>query len=116
VYKHIRRRKVERRIFSALAPEVLAQARSSVRAGREAILRNAASRVLEHLHALDEAKVWAFVLHDVCGFDLNEVARITRVSVAAAQTRLVRGRREVHALIASDPELVGLLESIEGES
>ena len=116
VYKHIRRRKVERRIFSALVPEVLAQTRSSVRAGREAILRNAASRVIEHLDALDKAKVWAFVLHDVCGFDLHEVARITRVSVSAAQTRLVRGRRDVHALIANDPELVGLLESIEGES
>jgi RNA polymerase sigma-70 factor (ECF subfamily) len=116
VYKHIRHRKVERRIFSALAPEVLAQTRSSVRPGREAVLRNAASRVLEHLHGLDEAKVWAFVLHDVCGFDLHEVARITRVSVSAAQTRLVRGRREVHALIANDPELVGLLESVEGES
>jgi RNA polymerase sigma-70 factor, ECF subfamily len=116
VYKHIRHRKVERRIFSALAPEVLAQARSSARPGREAILRNAASRVLEHLDAVDEAKVWAFVLHDVCGFDLHEVARITRVSVAAAQTRLVRGRREVHALIANDPELVGILESVGGES
>jgi RNA polymerase sigma factor (sigma-70 family) len=116
VYKHIRRRRVERRIFSALVPEVIAQARSSVRAGREAMLRNAASRVLEHLKAFDEAKLWAFVLHDVCGFDLHEVARITRVSVAAAQTRLVRGRREVHALIANDPELVGLLESVEGES
>ena len=116
VYKHIRRRKVERRIFSALAPEVLAQTRSSARAGREAVLRNAASRVIEHLNSLDEAKVWAFVLHDVCGFDLRELARITRVSVSAAQTRLVRGRREVHALIANDPELAGLLESVEGES
>jgi RNA polymerase sigma-70 factor (ECF subfamily) len=116
VYKHIRRRKVERRIFRALAPEVLAQTRSSLQAGRDAMLRNAASRVLEHLDTLDEAKVWAFVLHDVCGFDLHEVARITRVNVSAAQTRLVRGRREVHALIANDPELAGLLESVEGES
>jgi len=116
VYKHIRRRKLERRVFSSMAPELFAETRSSVRAGREALMRSGVRRVLEHLGSMDEAKAWAFVLHDVCGFDLREIARIAGVSVAAAQTRLVRGRREVHALIESDPELAGLLESVEDES
>ncbi len=116
VYKHLRRRKTERRILSALDPNFLAATRSSSQTGREAMLRNGVGRVLSHLGLMDEAKAWTFVLHDVYGYDLREIAQITGVSSAAAQTRLVRGRREIHELIASDPELATLLESIEGHS
>jgi RNA polymerase sigma-70 factor (ECF subfamily) len=116
VYKHIRRRKTERRIFGGLDPDLLAATRSGGHAGRDAMLRNLMRRVLAHLDAIDENKAWTFVLHDVCGYDLREIAEITSVSVAAAQTRLVRGRREVHERIAADPELARLLERTEGES
>ena len=113
VYKHIRRRKTERRIFGALDADLLAETRSPSRTGRDAMVRNLMRRVLQHLDEVEEAKAWAFVLHDVCGYDLREIAQITGVSAAAAQTRLVRGRREVHERIAGDPELAGLLESLE---
>ena len=113
VYKHIRRRKTERRLFGALDPD--AKHRSSSRTGREAMVRNLVQRVLAHMEQIDENKVWAFVLHDVCGYDLKEIAQITGVNVTAAQTRLVRGRREVHERIASDPELANLLETMGGE-
>ena len=116
VYKHIRRRKAERRIFGALEPEFLAETRSPSRTGREAIIRSVMGRVRSLLDQIDENKAWAFVLHDVCGYDLREIAAITGVSVAAAQTRLVRGRREVHERIASDPELADLLETMGGET
>ncbi len=116
VYKHIRRRKTERRIFGEFDPEMLAETRSPSRAGRDAMARNVMGRVLVHLDAIEPGKAWAFILHDVCGYDLREIADITKVSVAAAQARLVRGRREVHERIASDPELANLLESMEGES
>jgi RNA polymerase sigma-70 factor (ECF subfamily) len=114
VYKQLRRRKTERRLFGSLDAEVLAGTRSPSRTAREAMLKNVLDRVLTHLDAVDEAKAWAFVLHDVCGYDLREIAQITGVSAAAAQTRLVRGRRAVHERIASDPELADLLESLEG--
>jgi len=115
VYKHIRRRKTERRIFGVLDPDFLAETRSSSKTVRDAILRSVMGRVRAHLAEIDESKAWTFLLHDVCGYDLREIAEITGVSVAAAQTRLVRGRREVHERIASDPELTNLLESVEGE-
>jgi RNA polymerase sigma-70 factor (ECF subfamily) len=116
VYKHIRRRRTERRIFGALDADFLADTRSPSKTSRETIARNLMSRVRKHLDAMDESKAWTFVLHDVCGYDLREIARITGVTVAAAQTRLVRGRREVHDRIASDPELADLLETTGGES
>jgi RNA polymerase sigma-70 factor, ECF subfamily len=116
VYKHIRRRRTERRIFSALHEDLLAETRAPGRPGREALVRDLMSRVLGHLDTMDDVKAWTFVLHDVCGYDLREIAQITGVSVAAAQARLVRGRREVHERIAGDPELADALESIEGQT
>jgi RNA polymerase sigma-70 factor (ECF subfamily) len=115
VYNHIRRRKTERRIFGVLDAETLAEARSSSRTLRDAILRSVVGRVRAHLAEIDDTKAWTFLLHDVWGYDLREIAAITGVSVAAAQTRLVRGRREVHERIESDPELANLLDSEQSE-
>jgi RNA polymerase sigma-70 factor, ECF subfamily len=114
VYKHLRRRKTERRIFGAMDANLLEETRSSSRPGREAMARSAMRRVRAHLDAVEESKAWTFILHDVCGYDLREIAQITGVSVAAAQTRLMRGRREVHERIATDPELANALDSMEG--
>ena len=41
-------------------------------------------------------------LHDVLGHQLAEVALIMRVSVAAATSRLVRGRRELYRRVDAD--------------
>jgi RNA polymerase sigma-70 factor (ECF subfamily) len=47
------------------------------------------------------------LLHDVMGHELAEIAVLTGVSVAAAQSRLVRGRKELHRRLASDGVIGG---------
>lgn len=107
-YNHMRRRTSERRLFASLrlAEEATAASNS---VGRETSARSTLRRVLVHLDAIDDQKAWAYVLHDVCGYDLREVAEITECSVAAAQSRLVRGRRELQERMAADAELGPLL-------
>lgn len=113
VYKHIRRRQTERRIFGAVAADDLDVA-SPQSESRRNTARDVIKRVRVHLDAMDESRAWTYVLHDVCGYDLKEIAQITNVTVAAAQTRLVRGRRELHERIQADPELSGRMSELEG--
>jgi len=117
VYKQIRRRRLERRLFSAIPAQAIHRATSATR--RDLVFRDALRRVHQHLSLVDENRAWTFLLHDAHGYDLKEVASITGVSVAAAQSRLVRGRREVQERVAADPELAGVLRELcqaEGES
>jgi RNA polymerase sigma-70 factor (ECF subfamily) len=113
-YKQLRRRKTERRIFSGAEPESTMPAASVRGHGSQVIARDLMVRVTRLLEDMDEAKSWTYVLHDVAGYDLKEIAQITGVSVAAAQTRLVRGRRELQERIQSDPELAAYLTELEG--
>lgn len=111
-YKQIRRRKTERRIFSGAEAEAMP---ASVRGhAGQVMARDLMVRVMRQLDDMDEAKSWTYLLHDVAGYDLKEIAQITGVSVAAAQTRLVRGRRELQERIQSDPELASYLTEREG--
>jgi RNA polymerase sigma-70 factor (ECF subfamily) len=114
VFKHLRRRQIERRTFHPAEPAENDQA-APVSAARAAVARDLERYIRRHIEAVDEAKAWAFLLHDVCGFDLREVAQITGVTVAAAQRRLVRGRQEIHERITADPELAGALSGMKDE-
>ena len=111
VYKHIRHRKVERRVLSDVLPfEPVAADQPAHRAA----LRSTIDRVCGHLAEHRSGRAWAFLLHDVHGHDLREVAQILSISPAAAQSRLVRGRKDLHARVAADPELAAELERTEG--
>jgi RNA polymerase sigma-70 factor, ECF subfamily len=112
VFKHIRRRQLERRIFTDLLtedPPMVASANDEHRSMKRELL----ARIAGHLDRLNDGRAWAFILHDVMGYDLREMALMMKTSVAAAQSRLVRGRRELHQSIAEDPELVGLVREAE---
>lgn len=109
IFKHIRRRNLERRLFSELLLD--SPHASPVQLERSSASRELLALVAKHMDNLPEARAWAFVLHDVLGYDLNEVAEMTETSVAAAQSRLSRGRRELHAAIAKDTQLAELLAS-----
>ncbi len=106
VFKELRRRKLERATF---VDDLDAIDAASVN-DDPASARSSLARVRVHLQALDPLKAWTVLLHDVAGYDLREIAEITEVSVTAAQSRLVRGRRELHERIQADPDLAEMLE------
>jgi RNA polymerase sigma-70 factor (ECF subfamily) len=110
VWKHLRRRKLERKMFEGVAPDDGMRLVAPHELASQAVMRGLVARVEKLIEKMDHDRAWAFLLHDVCGYDLREVASITSASVAAAQSRLSRGRRELHALLAADPELRDLLE------
>jgi RNA polymerase sigma-70 factor (ECF subfamily) len=102
VYKNLRHRQVERRVMADASPPERAAPDAPA---HRALLRSTIDRVKKHLERIDADRGWAFLLHDVHGYDLRETAQIMRTSVAAAQSRLVRGRKDLHQRIAADPEL-----------
>lgn len=104
VYKHLRRRGAERRLLEQV---VLSAPVSDIplRRAREETARDALECVTAHLAAMDTGQSWAFVLHDVFGHNIREMASILGISESAAQSRLVRGRKHLHDRLAADPEL-----------
>lgn len=106
VYKHIRRRRLERRFFGGTVRP--SERPEPISSSRRMVANDLVQRIRTKLNALEPQKAFTFLLHDVLGFDLQEIASITGVSVAAAQKRLVRGRRDVHSELARDPELSAL--------
>jgi RNA polymerase sigma-70 factor (ECF subfamily) len=106
-FKAIRRRRIERRIFADVSPE---EARTVQRSHGEAVAaRQAVERIRCELEQMDTNRAWTFLLHDVYGYDLREVGQITGASLSAAQSRLVRGRREIHERIRNDEALARFL-------
>jgi RNA polymerase sigma-70 factor (ECF subfamily) len=61
-------------------------------------------RLRARLSQLPVAQAEAVVLHDLMGHPLTEVATLTGTSVAAAQSRLVRGRKELMVRLSADRE------------
>jgi RNA polymerase sigma factor (sigma-70 family) len=64
-------------------------------------LRHAVQRVERVLAGLGPVKASIVYLHDALGYDLEEVAHMVGISVAAAQSRLVRTRKRLLHLLSS---------------
>jgi RNA polymerase sigma-70 factor (ECF subfamily) len=105
----IRARARERRVF-AHDSDALADDRKHVEVnlGPEKLtdLHETLDRVNRALDGLGPRKARVVYLHDVLGYQLEEVATMLGTSVAAAQSRLVRGRREIIARIGPEADPV----------
>jgi RNA polymerase sigma-70 factor (ECF subfamily) len=64
-------------------------------------------RLRRVLSEMDPAKAETVLLHDAFGHELAEIAVLMSVSVAAAQSRLVRGRRELASRMQDEVERTG---------
>jgi RNA polymerase sigma-70 factor (ECF subfamily) len=94
----LRSRTRERRVVDRARDADVEARRAGARvdAEREAGARSELARVCEELAAMNRERATAVLLFDVFGHDLAEVAALTGATVAAAQSRLVRGRKELH--------------------
>src|SRR5690606_12045275 len=90
----LRRRLRERRIFGRAA-EPSTPLPAEVNLERRIEARSEITRIQSLLAKMKPKYAEAVLLHDVFGHDLSEVATLTGVSVAAAQSRVVRGRKEL---------------------
>jgi len=93
----MRARSRERKLFDrSVGPQALELvAEDSRTPERNAETRRRVERLLGALSTVNRGRAEAVILHDILGHDLAEIARLTGVSIAAAQSRLVRGRKEV---------------------
>jgi RNA polymerase sigma-70 factor (ECF subfamily) len=95
----LRKRKRERKIFAFqkdLELDTELNVPSPTQTPEKALeVRRRLERVAFALQSMQKVRAEAFVLYNVLGYDLAAVARMTGVSVAAAQSRMVRGRGDV---------------------
>ena len=113
-YRQLRRRRLERRVFAKAS---LSDSADSLGVPPAAFAsRQALELVRGHLLRMDEGRALTFLLHDAHGYGLQEISQIMGVSVAAAQSRLVRGRRDLHDRILNDPGLAAFRQHLSEDS
>jgi RNA polymerase sigma-70 factor (ECF subfamily) len=91
----LRARVRQRRVFGHRDPEVLEEWNSGSNLEHEIEARSEIRRLHGVFANMKPEHAKTVVLHDVVGHELSEIAVIMGVSVAAAQSRLVRGRKEL---------------------
>jgi RNA polymerase sigma-70 factor (ECF subfamily) len=89
----VRSRRVFGRDQASLA--IALEAPEPINAERRLEARAQIQAVQQALGGMKPDQARTLVLHDVLGHELSEIAVMTGVSVAAAQSRLVRGRKEL---------------------
>jgi RNA polymerase sigma-70 factor (ECF subfamily) len=106
-FNALRSRRVARRVFDSVDLSQVVDGTESCGADlvgdaeRDMSVRSRIRMAQAHLTSMNPDKAMVLVLHDVLGHELVEIAAMLGVSTAAAQSRLVRARREflerVHA-------------------
>lgn len=90
----LRARRRERKVLDQTAEAPL-EGPASTDVERESNARTLLHAVMRELSDMNPRRAHAVLLHDIEGYDLEEIAKMTQVTVAAAQSRLVRGRKEL---------------------
>jgi RNA polymerase sigma-70 factor, ECF subfamily len=75
--------------------------RSHTNAERAAAVREQILLVQAHLAAMKPNRAMALILHDVLGHELAEIAAMLNISITAAQSRVVRGRKDLQERLES---------------
>jgi RNA polymerase sigma factor (sigma-70 family) len=100
----LRARARERRVFAFEADmeDVAARSHSNEPSPEKAAdVRQQLARYHDTLGRLCEKKAQVVYLYDVLGHGLEEIASTLGITVAATQSRLVRGRKEISNVVAS---------------
>lgn len=95
-FNALRSRRRERAVLDRQSEAEPESAASAADIERQAVARAELERMREQLVAMKSEHAQTVFLHDVLGHELAEIALMTDVSVAAAQSRLVRGRKELY--------------------
>ena len=101
----IRSRQRERRVIQRDGSEVPESFGPVQESRAESELEMA--RLREHLSAMSPATAEILILHDLYGHGLSEIALLVGLSEAAAQSRLVRGRKELRERLRRDEAVKG---------
>jgi RNA polymerase sigma-70 factor (ECF subfamily) len=100
-FDRLRKRKRERALFVDQDDTEVNVAAPAQTPEKTVEIRRRFERLVIALHSMRKVRVEAVVLFNVLGYDIRAIARITGVSVAAAQSRVVRGRGDVLRRILS---------------
>ncbi len=98
----IRRRTAHRKVFDNTMEVETALETTGVDVERTVEARRELERVRGHLSCMTPERAETLLLHDMLGKELSEIAVLTGVSIAAAQSRLVRGRHELVERMSAD--------------
>ena len=99
-FNALRSRRRERKVMDRDAPPDSETYAARGDAEREVAVRSELQLVRATLVDMKPQYAETVFLHDVLGHELAEIALMMRVSVAAAQSRLVRGRKDLHKRLA----------------
>jgi RNA polymerase sigma-70 factor (ECF subfamily) len=101
-FNSMRSNRRARRVFDPMVSTDALEPRSHGDAETVVSVREQIQLAQAHLAAIKPDRAMALILHDVLGHELAEIAAMLDISVSAAQSRLVRGRRDLHGRLKAE--------------